>query len=53
VIVTHDMMVAADADRIVHVRDGLIQYEEPGEAKGPASTHLAARPAATSAERMK
>jgi putative ABC transport system ATP-binding protein len=28
VIVTHDMEVAASADRIVHVRDGLIEYEE-------------------------
>ena len=28
VIVTHDMLVAADADRIIHVRDGMIQYEE-------------------------
>jgi putative ABC transport system ATP-binding protein len=28
VIVTHDMDVAASADRIVHVRDGLIEYEE-------------------------
>jgi putative ABC transport system ATP-binding protein len=53
VIVTHDMIVAADADRIIHVRDGLIQYEEPGDVKGPPPTHLAARSAATSAERAK
>lgn len=31
VIVTHDMQVAAGADRIVHVRDGMIQYEDSRE----------------------
>jgi putative ABC transport system ATP-binding protein len=34
VIVTHDMQVAADADRIIHVRDGLIQYEESQKVSG-------------------
>ncbi len=34
VIVTHDMQVAADADRIIHVRDGLIQYEEGQKVSG-------------------
>ena len=36
VIVTHDMLVAGDADRIVHVRDGLIQYEESLKTARPA-----------------
>jgi putative ABC transport system ATP-binding protein len=34
VIVTHDMQVASDADRIVHIRDGLVQYEESPKASG-------------------
>jgi putative ABC transport system ATP-binding protein len=32
VIVTHDMGVAASADRIIHVRDGLIESDEVPEA---------------------
>lgn len=39
VIVTHDMQIAADADRIIHVRDGRIESEESAAATGP---HFAA-----------
>jgi putative ABC transport system ATP-binding protein len=49
VIVTHDMLVAADADRIIHVRDGMIQYEESQQS--PLSNNKAPRPAVSSAER--
>jgi putative ABC transport system ATP-binding protein len=38
VIVTHDMGVAASADRIIHVRDGLIESDEVPEAARPATS---------------
>jgi putative ABC transport system ATP-binding protein len=43
VIVTHDMLVAADADRIIHVRDGMIQYEETLKSARPVAGSLASR----------
>jgi macrolide transport system ATP-binding/permease protein len=43
VLVTHDPTVAAHADRIIRIRDGLV-YDDPG---GPAAT-VADRPAARS-----
>jgi putative ABC transport system ATP-binding protein len=36
VIVTHDMQVAASADRIVRVRDGLIESDAPSNPRRPA-----------------
>jgi putative ABC transport system ATP-binding protein len=38
VIVTHDMGVAASADRIIHVRDGLIESDEVPEAARPTTS---------------
>lgn len=43
VIVTHDMLVAGIADRIVHVRDGLIQYEDAQKVSGVARQVSVAR----------
>lgn len=37
-LVTHDPSVAGRADRIIHMRSGLIESEELVEAKGPAPT---------------
>jgi putative ABC transport system ATP-binding protein len=47
VIVTHDMLVAGDADRIIHVRDGLIQYEETLRSARPEPASLASRTTAS------
>lgn len=49
VIVTHDMLVAGDADRIIHVRDGTIQYEESH--RHETSSAKSSRPTVRAAER--